>query len=83
MENKEEEDYGIKSPWQKFTEFYSGTSKKIKMLDSLIVLTAFLAMQQLFYYLIGGKNPFEGFISGLFCSLAVMVLTGTELSSVS
>jgi hypothetical protein len=83
MENNEDADFGIKSPIQAFLDFYKDTPKQIKMLDSLIALSLVLSLLQLAYYILGGKNPFEAFVAGLFCTLGIMVLTGIDISSFS
>lgn len=79
MENNEDVDFGIQSPFQAFLKFYKNTPKQIKMLDSLIALSFLLSLLQLAYYILGGKNPFEAFVAGLFCTLGIMVLTGMEI----
>ena len=83
MENNEDSDFGIKSPIQAFLDFYKTTPKQIKMLDLLIALSFVLSMLQLTYYILGGRNPFEAFVAGLFCTLGIMVLTGIDVNSFS
>lgn len=52
-----------------YKEYKETTHPKLKMLDSLIVLSLATFLIQLVHAQIAGKDPFNSLLAGLFCSL--------------
>jgi hypothetical protein len=52
------------------------THPKLKMLDSLIILSLVSFVVQLAYAQVVGSDPFNSYLAGLFCSLGQFALCG-------
>lgn len=59
-------------------DYKEGTHPKLKMLDSLIVLSLATFVIQIVYAQAVGKDPFNSFLAGLFCSLGQFALAGKK-----
>ena len=60
-------------------EYREETHPKLKMLDSLIVLSIATFIIQYAYSLVAGKDPFNSLLAGLFCSLGQFALSGKNI----
>ena len=60
-------------------EYKQTTHPKLKMLDTLIVLSLTTFVIQIFYAQIAGKDPFNSLLAGVFCSLGQFALSGKHL----
>jgi len=57
-------------------KYSSETPEKMKMVDSLALLSLALFVVQIAYgILLGKRDPFNSFIAGTFCSLGIFALT--------
>lgn len=59
-----------------FKEYRDTTHPKLRMLDSLIILSIATFFIQLVYTQVAGKDPFNSLLAGLFCSLGQFALSG-------
>ena len=57
-------------------EYKQTTHPKLKMLDTLIVLSLVTFVIQIFYAQVAGKDPFNSLLAGVFCSLGQFALSG-------
>jgi len=57
------------------TKYDSNTPPKLKMVDSLIVLTGLTFLLQVGYGVLVCRDPFNSFIAGVFCSMGIFGLT--------
>lgn len=51
------------------------TPHKLKMVDSLIVLSGFTFVLQVAYGVLVCRDPFNSFIAGVFCSMGIFAMT--------
>ncbi len=57
-------------------KYHSETSNKLKMVDSLVLLSLSVFVVQIFYGVVLKKrDPFNSFIAGTFCSLGIFAMT--------
>ena len=59
-----------------YDEYRQTTHPKLKMLDTLIVLSLATFVIQIVYANIAGKDPFNSLLAGVFCSLGQFALSG-------
>jgi hypothetical protein len=57
-------------------EYKETTHPKLKMLDCLIVLCILSAIVQFIYAKVVGRDPFNAYLAGLFCSIGQFALSG-------
>ena len=56
-------------------KYDSSTPHKLKMVDSLIVLSGFTFLLQVAYGVLVCRDPFNSFIAGVFCSMGIFAMT--------
>jgi len=59
--------------------YLKNTPHKLKLIDVFILYLLILTLFQAIYYVVGGKDPFEAFLSGIFTSLGTMAFTSNSL----
>lgn len=60
----------ITQAYQRLTrEYIEQTHPKLKLLDTLIVMSLLTFVIQLGYSMVVGRDPFNSLLAGLFCSL--------------
>jgi hypothetical protein len=57
-------------------DYWAGTSTQVKILDSFLVYVLLTGLLQIAYCAVVGTFPFNSFLSGLFSTIGVFVLTG-------
>jgi len=57
------------------TRYDSSTPPKLKMVDSLIVLSGLVFLLQVAYGVLVCRDPFNSFIAGVFCSMGIFAMT--------
>ena len=60
-------------------DYFETTHPKLKMLDCLIVLSLLTFVLQVVYAQIMGKDPFNSYLAGVFCSLGQFALCGKNI----
>ena len=66
----------FKEAWSQLsTNYTKNTPAKIKMVDQFIGFNAVLSLFQFIYFFFISRNPFEPFLSGIFCTTGLCVFT--------
>ena len=74
----------IKSGYERITrDYHERTHPKLKMLDSLIILSLLSYVVQFVYARLVGQDPYNSYLAGLFCSLGQFALCGKIIYEVN